>query len=260
MKPNTGNGEENAIQKQELHTLLGNNKSVGGKRNYEEKMLWEKWRRRYTSDEEALVKAIWYGNKLVKMSPLSPMDRFYALKDAFLNRYTNHLVEGRISRQERFGLLYEHHLLVCGEKYCFHSYTKPDSLSNTPGADVAQYGRPLSDEEINELQFVLSEIILAIEWAIFPEKVINRSKSRQHASKMKAIKKAARAEIDSNPPERLRKLLAKQENDRRQATAELGVENKLIQDRLRQRRSAIDRCRYRATKKLVKAMISGNAD
>lgn len=62
--------------------------------------LWDRWRANFDSDEEAIVTAIWIGNRLVKDKAKSTRRKFYSLKDKWLALNQDNLVEGRIARME----------------------------------------------------------------------------------------------------------------------------------------------------------------
>lgn len=47
--------------------------------------------------------------------------------------------------------LYEHRLVVAGQRYSFHSYSQPRLLSDEPGADLSHYGGTFTEEEITAL-------------------------------------------------------------------------------------------------------------
>jgi len=44
--------------------------------------------------------------------------------------------------------LYEHNFEIDGHMFCFHSYTKPERLSEAKGVDLANYGRPFKKDEL----------------------------------------------------------------------------------------------------------------
>lgn len=127
--------------------------------------LWERQLQLFSGDHElALADAIYNGNKLLKIT--GGDKSFYSFKDRWINDHQDKLVEGRISRNEikycwcmeaeenndwcekcggtgiySQSTLYEHHFMIGEQKYCFHSYTKPSSVSEAKGADLAYYGR-----------------------------------------------------------------------------------------------------------------------
>jgi len=190
-------------------------------------LLWEKWLENFTNEEEAIVTAVWIGNRLVKEKAKSTRRKFYSLKDEWIKRHQNYLTEGRIAREESLqcrlcdgagkleedvicwhcfgsgehdsyydpyeednyyfdecntcnGLghfpkgecpkcngtgkyrawnLYEHRFDLDGQKYCFHSYTRPSKLSDEPGADCEEYGGRFTQEELDDLALPMSGIL-----------------------------------------------------------------------------------------------------
>jgi hypothetical protein len=125
--------------------------------------LWD----RYKAMGLGLAHAVWAANKLQKIKPHDKA-RFYRLKDRFLERHQDALVEGRVARHEArlcwdcdggehpYGetcwkcggtgvyserTLYEHILDLDGRAWSFHSYIEPRSVGETPGADLAAYGK-----------------------------------------------------------------------------------------------------------------------
>ncbi len=51
----------------------------------------------------------------------------------------------------RSATLYEWRLNIAGRPYCFHSYAKPPAVSDTPGADLDDYGRRFTDADLTGL-------------------------------------------------------------------------------------------------------------
>jgi len=135
--------------------------------------VWQEWCERHGSEAIVLAEAIRLANRLQKVNRRA---EFYPLKDEWIRRNQNRLLEGRIARLEervcwdcngdgesRWGeecfkcggtgvysssTLYEHLFEIEGRNYCFHSYQRPRSISNNPGADLAHYGRPFSADEL----------------------------------------------------------------------------------------------------------------
>ncbi len=129
-----------------------------------------------------LAHAVWAANRLVKIKATSAEKRrFYALKDRFLKAHQHCLIDGRLSRVETSPCwcggrdewcekcggsgvysrrtLYEHHLDVGGQAYCFHSYAKPTRLSDAVGADLKSYGRRFSATELHSLLLTLPDYL-----------------------------------------------------------------------------------------------------
>ncbi len=62
--------------------------------------LWAQWASLFESEDEAIVVAIWTGNRLVKQRAASTRRKFYSLKDAFIERHQKDLVAGYRVREE----------------------------------------------------------------------------------------------------------------------------------------------------------------
>lgn len=135
--------------------------------------VWQEWYERHGSEAVVLAEALRLANRLQKVKSRAG---FYPLKDEWIKRNQNRLLEGRIARLEervcwdcngggesRWGedcfkcggtglysssILYEHLFEIEGRKYCFHSYVRPASLSDEPGANLAHYGRPFAADEL----------------------------------------------------------------------------------------------------------------
>lgn len=134
-------------------------------------------------------KALWAANKLVKMVELPPKRVVYDLKDKLFQHWKDHLVDGRVAREESqecwdcrgsgqnsdgedcdrcFGTgiyssntLYESRYQFPGDErvYCFHGYSKPERLSEKPGADKRSYGYRFTPDERKALPFGFHDLI-----------------------------------------------------------------------------------------------------
>lgn len=62
--------------------------------------LWHEWRGQFDTDQEAIATAIWIGNRLVKDRAKTTKRKFYSLKDAWIERHQDDLLEGRRVREE----------------------------------------------------------------------------------------------------------------------------------------------------------------
>jgi len=58
--------------------------------------------------------------------------------------------------------LFEHHLVIAGQRYCFHSYLRPSIVSETPGANCESYGDSFSPDEIGNLSLPFSGMVRVI--------------------------------------------------------------------------------------------------
>jgi len=63
-------------------------------------LLWGTWLENFNNEEEAIVTAIWIANRVVKDKAKSTRKKFYSLKDEWITRHQDCLVEGRIAREE----------------------------------------------------------------------------------------------------------------------------------------------------------------
>lgn len=145
--------------------------------------LWLAWRAQFESDDDAIMTAVWIGNRLVKAKALSTRRLFYSIKDAAIVRYGEggsrareekwicyHCVEGIDAYGdpcERCGgsgvfkakWLYLHEFKVAGQVYRLHSYVEPKVLSDEPSADLESYGGSFSDAEQKALALPLSGLL-----------------------------------------------------------------------------------------------------
>jgi len=62
--------------------------------------LWSTWRVQFENEDEAILTAIWIGNRLVKDKAKSTRRKFYSIKDEFITRNQAHLIDGRKVREE----------------------------------------------------------------------------------------------------------------------------------------------------------------
>ena len=129
-------------------------------------------------------KVLWAANKLIKMVEIPPQRDVYALKDKLLQHWQEHLVEGRIARAETRDCwhchgdgsdcrhcdgdgiyssrtLYESRYQFPGDErvYCYHGYTKPEKLSDEPGADKRSYGFRFTPQDRKSIPFGLHDLI-----------------------------------------------------------------------------------------------------
>ncbi len=134
--------------------------------------LRDKWRAKYGSEELLLANALKLVNRLQKVNRV---DEVYSLKDQWITANQHNLTEGKFVRRETkvcwscggdgeycwdecwscggTGLysdrtLFEHNFIIDGQDICFHSYVKPEILSDGKGADLRNYGRPFNRSEL----------------------------------------------------------------------------------------------------------------
>lgn len=134
--------------------------------------LRDKWRAKYGSEELLLANALKLVNRLQKVNRI---DEVYSLKDQWITANQYNLTEGKFVRREtkvcwscggdgEYGweecwscggtglysdrTLYEHNFIIDGQDICFHSYVKPEILSDGKGADLRNYGRPFNRSEL----------------------------------------------------------------------------------------------------------------
>lgn len=174
-------------------------------------------------------KALWAANKLVKMVELPPKREVYDLKDKLLQHWKDHLVDGRIAREESktcwdcggsgensygedcdrcFGTgiyscntLYESRYQFSGDEriYCYHGYTKPEKLSDEPGADKRSYGYRFSPDERKAILFGLRDLIRIMKHElVLLEEIAERRKREALVTKWKA---RGLPELGPNKPE-----------------------------------------------------------
>lgn len=135
-------------------------------------------------------KALWAANKLVKMLELPPKREVYDLKDKLFQHWREHLVEGRIARNEvrecwhcdgkgdcwhcggdgvySSKTLYESRYQFPDDEriYCFHRYTKPEKLSDEPGADKRSYGYRFTPDERKAFPFGFHDLIKIMKYEL----------------------------------------------------------------------------------------------
>ncbi|QDU50510.1 hypothetical protein [Gimesia panareensis] len=142
------------------------------------RQLRRKWLKKYGSPVLMFANALRFANKLQKVKRISEV---YDLKDDWIRANQGNLTEGKITRVEEkecwscdgkgyfsdyeddfddecdrcggTGLysqrtLYEHNFEIDGHMSCFHSYSKPIKLSESKGADLKNYGRPFTKDEL----------------------------------------------------------------------------------------------------------------
>ncbi len=125
------------------------------------KELWERWRAQFESDDEAIITAIWSGNRLVKDADGVSQRMFYSIKEACIEKYGN---EGWHERDDKFrcrdcrggmrygalcavcggeGLfvrsLYLHEFVVAGRLYRMHSYVVPKVIIDRSDASTFRF-------------------------------------------------------------------------------------------------------------------------
>lgn len=174
-------------------------------------------------------KALWAANKLVKIVHAPPKREVYDLKDKLLQHWQEYLVDGRIARIESrtcwncggsgensyeedcdrcFGTgifssntLYESRYQFPGDEriYCYHGYTKPEKLSDEPGADKRSYGYRFSPQEREAIPFGLPDLIRIIKHElVLLEEITERRKREALVTKWKA---RGLPELGPNKPE-----------------------------------------------------------
>jgi hypothetical protein len=158
----------------------GGKPTFSRRRNMSAEQLWQDYQDRGLS----LTHAIWAVNRLVKLFPANK-EAVYRLKDKFLSNNPN-LREGRFVREEKrycwcggddefcykcdgTGIyskrkLYEHLIDDNGKLYSFHSFVRPELLSEEEGVDLPSYGRRLKKD--NMPLFRIEEYIRMLERAL----------------------------------------------------------------------------------------------
>jgi hypothetical protein len=150
------------------------------------KELWRTWLTRFEGEEDAIVTAVFIGNRLVKDKARSTKRIFYSIKDEFLRRTqaTGQRVRHEVDHcyrcdgtgnayEEEDGVcqrccgdgiwrdrwLYVHRFEVNGRPYCFHSYTEPAVLLTGQGEDLESYGGQFGEEELAELALPMTGLL-----------------------------------------------------------------------------------------------------
>ncbi|MEQ8853625.1 hypothetical protein [Gimesia sp.] len=132
------------------------------------KQLNKAWLKKYKTEELLLANALKLVNRLQKVNRI---DEVYSLKDQWIEANQHNLTEGKFVRRETkvcwscdggyddcwscggTGIysdrtLYEHNFNIAGQDICFHSYVKPEILSDGKGADLRNYGRPFKRSDL----------------------------------------------------------------------------------------------------------------
>lgn len=153
--------------------------------------------------------ALWVLNKLVKIAQNAPKREVYSLKDRLLNNWSEHLIDGRIARDESkacwscggsgihwsgeecercFGsgcyssrTLYEVRYTFPGNErvFCYHTYSRPALLSDQPGADKSSYGHRLSAEDRKRLPFGFHDLMRIVRYAIITSDMAAKNREQQ---------------------------------------------------------------------------------
>jgi len=170
-------------------------------------------------------KALWVANKFVKMVELPPKLEVYDLKDRLLQHWKEYLIDGRIARHEtktcwhcddydgydddggddgngvvcrycegtgiysRKTLFETRYQFPDDERiYCYHGYTKPEKLSDEPGANKPSYGYRLKQDERKAIPFGLHDLIKIMRHElVLLEEIATRRKREALATKWKAL-------------------------------------------------------------------------
>jgi hypothetical protein len=164
---------------------------IAGWTKLDAKGLWEAWLARFEGEEIAVATAVWCANRLVKASKSRHTKRkFYDIKDAWLRQQES---TGRFVRRERsecWGcdgngcdrcdwsgvyrerILYVHEFEIEGQRYCFHSYTRPKTLLEGTGEDLEKFGGNFTETEWAALALPLSGLVrmlsyvAAVKWRV----------------------------------------------------------------------------------------------
>ncbi len=134
-------------------------------------------------------RALWALNKLVKTVQRPPKKEVYSIKDQLLAYWSEYLIEGRVVRSEskscwtcdgsgvgQFGgdcdkcfgsgvysssTLYEVRYKFPDDErtYCYHTYSKPASLSDEPGVNKPSYGGRFTPDDRKQVPFSFHDLM-----------------------------------------------------------------------------------------------------
>lgn len=149
--------------------------------------LWTRWRALFEADDDAIMTAIWMGNRLVKSHVKPTRRKFYSIKDAAIKRYgTGEAQRVREEKSEcwacqgmgidpytpdepcercggtgshRSWWLYVYAFTVAGQRYCFHSYVEPATLLDGEGGNAEQFGSRFTDQELADLALPMTGLL-----------------------------------------------------------------------------------------------------
>lgn len=132
--------------------------------------LKAQWLAKYDDEQLVLAQAIRIANRLQKVKKNRS---FYDVKDRWIKAHQDQLTEGRIARVETrtcwgcdgsgsdglcyrcdgIGVyssrtLYEHSFEIAGQRFVFHSYIRPQVVSEERAEDSHNYGRPFAADEL----------------------------------------------------------------------------------------------------------------
>lgn len=162
----------------------GRRQRIQGWSKMNAEQLWNAWRAQFQDDDDAIMTAIWIGNRLCKGKARSSRRTFYSVKDAAIARYGS---QGRRAREEKrmcYGCngtgeddwgngcdrcdgtgvyssrwLYLHEFTVAGQHYALHSYVQPQVLLDEPSADLESYGGSFAEAELKALALPFTGIL-----------------------------------------------------------------------------------------------------
>lgn len=139
--------------------------------------LWLAWLGQFASQEEAIARAMWITNRLIKGSGCRyTAIKFYSIKDHYLSLQESVGQRVRLEEKicfrcngggcERCGYegvyqsrwLYTHEFFIAGQRYSFHSHVCPKVLLDEMAENV-QFGTKFSDEEIGQLALPMTGMV-----------------------------------------------------------------------------------------------------
>jgi len=156
------------------------------------RMLWNRFKNKYATEDIAIAKMIYYLNKSIKCWEIPKC--YYEFKNQWISNNSEYLTKGLFVRNEidfklcdyyedyedyeedcekyiendcegcpwiKYKKLYVHYFNIDGESFCFHSYTEPKNIiTEEIGEDQDEYGKKYSKKEIeDEIGFTMAEIM-----------------------------------------------------------------------------------------------------
>tara|TARA_R110002167_G_scaffold207033_2_gene411204 strand:+ start:959 stop:2035 length:1077 start_codon:yes stop_codon:yes gene_type:complete len=172
-----GNPAGCSIKGKQIYAIYNRRFLIAKRSKMTVKQLRQLWLKKYKTKNMLLANALKIANRLQKVNCISEV---YDLKDKWIKANQSNLTEGKLVRHEQkecwscngegmisnydYGYdacfdcggtgwysdstLYEHNFNIEGQRFCFHSYLKPKNMSEEKGADLRNYGRAFTKDEL----------------------------------------------------------------------------------------------------------------